>query len=160
MVNKQTLVTVPLFDKLSDAERERIASVTVIRKFSKDIPVFWQNDPADQFFIVYKGRVKISRINYDFKKKSNKLAEYTLEVLKSGDFFGEDSLIDEKEYSSSATCLTDSVILVIKRDDFNRLAQESRELKHKISRSLAFLLLSREKGFQVNDLGIKVCWVS
>jgi len=160
MVSKQTLVTVPLFDKLSDDERERIASVTVIRKFYKDIPVFWQNDPADQFFIVYKGRVKISRNNYDFKKKSKKIAEYTLEVLKSGDFFGEDSLIDNKEYSSSATCLTDSVILVIKKDDFTRLAQENQELKHNVSRSLALLLLSREEGFPVNDLGIKVCWVS
>jgi CRP-like cAMP-binding protein len=141
MVSKQTLLTVPLFDKLSDAEREKIASITFTRKFSKDMTIFWQNDPADQFFIVFKGKVKINRIDYDFEKKSKKLGEYTLEVLKSGDFFGEDSLIDGKKYSSSATNLTDSVIFVINKGDFNQLAQENPDpslfysyLKKKISR--------------------------
>jgi CRP-like cAMP-binding protein len=160
MVNKQTLASIPLFDELSDAEREKIAAITVIKKFSKDIPIFWQNDPADQLFIVYEGKVKISRVDYDFEKKSKILEEYTLEILRSGDFFGEDSLIDGKEYSSSATCLTDAVVFVINKDDFNQLFQENPVLAHKISRSLALLLLFKEEGFKVNDLGIQVSWVS
>lgn len=129
MVTKEDLKKIPLFSELSDTEREELASVTEKKKLLPDIPIFSETDPGGKLFIVYKGEVKISRVIREHE-------EQTLTRLKDGDFFGGVSFIDGSEHSASAVCTTDSVILTIDKNDFDKISEKNPMMGLKILRLL------------------------
>ena len=53
-------------------------------------------------------------------------------VLKEGSYFGEMALIDESPRSAAAICNTNVVVLVIDKDDFERLLHEDHEIATKL----------------------------
>ncbi len=129
MVNKEDLARIPLFSQLSDAEREKVVSITKKMEFLRDNYIFNQDGSGGQLFIVHKGEVKITRLIREHH-------EQTLAVLRNGDFLGAVSLIDGKEHSASAVCTADSVIFTIYKADFDKLAQEDTALGLKILKLL------------------------
>lgn len=118
MVTKEDLSAINLFSQFSDAEREKLASITKRAEFLRGSCIYRQDGSGGQLFIVYKGEVRITRLLREQQMQ-------TLAVLKNGDFFGAVSLIDGKEHSATATCISDSVVFTINKPDFDKLAQEN-----------------------------------
>ena len=117
MVSNSDLEAVPLFLKLSDAERKIITSVTSKQEYLKDDIIINENSPGGTLFVVKEGEVKITRL-----ARVNNVQN--LATVKSGEFFGGISLIDNEKYSASAVCVTDCMIFQISNTDFNELANK------------------------------------
>lgn len=76
--------------------------------FGKKATIFVQGDSKDGLFFIQKGQVRLSVVSEAGK-------EATLGILSEGDFFGEGGLADQPRRMSSATAITECVILHVER---------------------------------------------
>ncbi|HKG93561.1 MAG TPA: Crp/Fnr family transcriptional regulator [Gemmatimonadaceae bacterium] len=116
METRQTvdfLATVPLLSQIEREELERLAELTREKQYPKGSVILFEDDPGDSLYIVRQGRVKVVLIGEDGR-------EVILGVLGVGEHFGELSLIDEQPRSAHVIAMEDSVLLVLRRDDFRR----------------------------------------
>ncbi|MEW6774974.1 MAG: Crp/Fnr family transcriptional regulator [Bdellovibrionota bacterium] len=107
----QLLEKVSIFTQLSPAEINDLVFLISVKEYPKDTPVLHQMDPGDSMFIIASGKVKVSRYGEDGR-------EIILSTLGPGEFFGEMSLLDSEPRSADVTTKEDSVLLMLKRDDF------------------------------------------
>src|SRR5205823_15031602 len=112
------LQKVPLFSQLSPADLQRVVEVARDRAYPKHSVILFEDDPGDALYVVAKGQVKVVLIGEDGR-------EVILSVLGEGDFFGEMSLIDEEPRSAHVIAMEDSNLLVIRREDFQAILQQS-----------------------------------
>lgn len=136
------LKKVPLFGKLSEEQLQLIAGICVRKSYTANTVLFRENDPGATFYIVYSGSVKIYT--------SHGGDEKILTVFKSGECFGELSLIDGKPRSASAQTLEDSQLVSVGAAAFHELLRSHFELSLWIMRELCERL--RETNQHVHDL--------
>jgi len=100
------------------------------RSFPKGSVIVFEDDPGDALYLVAKGQVKVVLIGEDGR-------EVILSVLGEGNFFGEMSLIDEKPRSATVIAMVDSVVLVLRREDFQARLRTSPEIAIALLRELS-----------------------
>lgn len=96
-------------DELGQSERARLLD-RFGRRFAAGETIYAEGDPASQCFLVQEGRVRLV--------KQIRSAERSLTVLKSGDLFGEDALLEHSVRGASAVALTDVTALALDRQTF------------------------------------------
>ena len=100
----------PLFAALDDdaaaALRASMAQSTVPRG---DV-IFAEGEPGDRLFVVLDGKVKLGQTSSDGR-------EQVMAVLGPGEMFGELSLFDPGERTSTATAVTDAILLGLGQRD-------------------------------------------
>jgi CRP/FNR family transcriptional regulator len=74
--------------------------------------IFSEFDEADECYVVDVGNVKITSTNATDQR------ELSFAVLGPGEIFGEMALIDAKTRSASATAVTDTEVIILRREDF------------------------------------------
>jgi CRP/FNR family transcriptional regulator, cyclic AMP receptor protein len=136
------LKKVSLFNRLSNEQLQLIASICIRKSYSLSTVLFRENDPGATFYIVFSGSVKVYT--------SHGGDEKILSVFKSGDSFGELSLIDGKPRSASAQTLEESQLISISAAAFHELLRDNFELCISIMRELCERL--RETNQHVHDL--------
>ena len=94
-----------------------------------------QDDPADSFYILTRGRARALKIKSDG-------SEIPLGVLKPGDSFGEAALAEGGIRSATVRCSTAVDVLRIDRDNFLELVKKVPELLHYIE------MLGRNRAMQ------------
>lgn len=105
---------VELLNGLSADDLLRLAQFCQIVKFRRAERIFTESQPGACLYVVMAGRVKIFGSSTQGRSK-------TFAYLEPGDFFGEMSLIDDEVRSASASVLEDSVLIMLKRDDYQKL---------------------------------------
>jgi CRP-like cAMP-binding protein len=105
------LKKVSLFANVEEGELDRLSSMLVERFCPRDTNIVSRDDPGDSMFIISKGRVKIVILGDNGR-------EVILNLLKSGDFFGEMALLDDMPRSANVVAAEDSTVLILKRDQF------------------------------------------
>lgn len=106
-----------LFDQMDEAEEKRIMEKCQKITVSSGEYVFRENESGDALYIVEEGTVSLKKlIINDYEK--------TLFVATEGFVFGEFSFIDGQERSASAFAEKDSVLLRLKRKDFDAFIKE------------------------------------
>lgn len=108
------LACVPLFERLDDDERALLAAQIEVEEFKAGTIVFRRGEPGDTIYIVASGEVEI----YVDDTTGGRIV---FETAKTGDFFGELSLLDGDPRSASALATTDSRVLCIDRNDLQLL---------------------------------------
>jgi len=99
------LEKVPLLQKLSESERDKLGGLMIEKKFEKDAYVFKQGDPGKDFFIIVKGKAMCCYTDPETQRTT------TVAELGDGDYFGEAALLHEDgrgadvKASASLTCL-------------------------------------------------------
>lgn len=105
--------------------------------YHKKQPIFAQGDSTDGLFFVQTGRVQLSVVSEAGK-------EATLAILGEGDFFGEGGLAGQLIRMSSASALTDCVLLhVVKKAMMLAMSREP-----KLSAMFVKYLLKRNIRYQ------------
>ncbi len=120
MVEKRVIMLmkhVPLFSKMRDAEIQQIVEQCVQRKCKKDQVILVEEEVGQTLFIILKGTVKVTRTSEEGR-------EVILTILKSGDFFGELSLLDGKGRSATVISMEDSELLALRRNEFLLLLEQ------------------------------------
>lgn len=109
-----TLSVNPLFADLGAPTLKKIAALCVRRSIDNDQTLFLKGDAGDALYGVRRGRIEISTSTEDGRK-------LILNVLGSGDIFGEIALLDGRPRTADAVAGETSELFMIRRADFQKL---------------------------------------
>ena len=121
MRHADLLAQIPLFEGLADDDREVLAERLDERSYKAGETVFAKGDVGNSMYIVLSGSVQI------FLPPEDKDApRVVLKDLRTGEYFGELSLFDDKPRSASVDALVDTVLLELTRDELGEHLQKSK----------------------------------
>ena len=83
----------------------------MLQRFDPDETIFSKGDPGDSFCAILSGRVAISTVSEDGR-------EVLLNILDSGQVFGEIAVLDGKDRTASATAMQKTELLTVGRREF------------------------------------------
>ncbi len=110
-VTTQLLAEIPLFAAMDDEERAELRFLMTERLFQPGEVVMHAGEPEGAFHIIDQGEVQLWLMDTEGKK-------VVLDVLSSGKFFGELSMLSEETRSASATSEGKVITLELRRSDF------------------------------------------
>ena len=124
------LRTLPLFVGMDDDERAAIAAIMDEQQFRGGQVIFRADQTGGTLYIVQSGQVELSIVDDDEEK-------LVLEMLESGDFFGELSLLDGGSRSATATATQRTDTLVLERHEFLDLMLQKPHMAQDVMVALA-----------------------
>jgi len=124
------LRTIPLFVGMDDDERAAIAAIMDEQQFRGSQVIFGAEQTGGTLYIIQSGEVELSIIDDDKEK-------LVLEMLESGDFFGELSLLDGGSRSATATATQRTDTLVLERHEFLDLMLQKPHMAQDVMVALA-----------------------
>lgn len=104
-----------LFGDLDRNEIVEVAKLCRQRMVPKGSIIFYEDDPGTSCYIILEGKVKI------VVNSAHDGREHILGIVKSGDLFGEMSLIDGKPRSATAIAVEETQVVTVQRDEFLRV---------------------------------------
>jgi CRP/FNR family transcriptional regulator, cyclic AMP receptor protein len=104
---------VPLFSTLTDDEFSQLAHIFVLRAYRKGQIIFLEEETGSYMYLVLSGKVKVSKAGTGGK-------ETILAIHRTGDFFGEMSLLDGKTAPATVSAMEDSKIISVSGSDFHK----------------------------------------
>jgi hypothetical protein len=118
--------------------------VVVAEKLKEEVreegeTIISQGVEADRFFIIYQGKVLITRIH---RKEEQELA-----TLISGDYFGEEEMLANRDRSATVTTAEKTSLYSLTRLEFNAILKRFPKLKPAFEVSVASRKLARELRF-------------
>ncbi len=114
-----------LFQGLTPEELGKISGISAQEAHPPGDVIFEEGDPGEKFYLIMKGEVRVS-------KMIPGVGEEALAVLQKGAYFGEMSLIDDQPRSAHAIVNKNAELLVIERDDFEKLLKSDKEIAYKL----------------------------
>lgn len=106
-----------MFSQLRDSDLERLGSIMREQSFAKNRVILYAHDPCDAFYVLLAGQVKVMLVAEDGR-------EVILSLIRTGDFFGERTLLDHEPQAASVIAMEDSRLLILHRDQFRRCIME------------------------------------
>ncbi|MFC3879295.1 Crp/Fnr family transcriptional regulator [Algoriphagus namhaensis] len=124
------LSSIKLFERLRNKEMARFLSALNSRKYENNEVVFFSKDPSQALYLIKRGKVQLT---IDIKDNF----ETILEVEK-GDFFGENSLLENAKRTYTAIVQSeDADLLVIPHFAIQEIFDSNPKIKAKMMSSLA-----------------------
>lgn len=109
-VDPQVLEDIEFFKLLDDEDRRVLAEVVDLIKLDDNQTLFRAGEPGESLFLVRSGEVELFI-------KDTAGQKIILDIVRSGDFFGELALLDAGPRSATAMALTPSELIELDRDD-------------------------------------------
>jgi hypothetical protein len=134
------LKKIHLFHGLGEDEFAAIAGEMQEVPVAQGEVVFKQDSKADSFYLIYGGSVRIVR-------RQNK-KEIQLARLVKGDYFGEMALVEKRRRSATVTALTDTLLLVLSRQNFEKLYKQAPHLRSNLAIAIRSRQLARQLQFK------------
>ncbi len=120
---------IDLFKNLSDDELKELRPYLVAAAYKKKEDIFTEGDQPEWFYIVAKGKVKITKLSHDGK-------EIILEVISPTDIFGGVAVLRNFPYPANAVAMEDSEVVKISRKNLMRLVDRFPNLMYCIALQL------------------------
>jgi len=114
MVKPETLEGLDAFTELVGAARERVCSYLVAARYQAGETVFEEGEPGMAAFFITSGSAQVSR-------RTERGTQKLLSRIRAGQMLGEMALLDGGPRSARASSLGETVVLVLTREEFNRL---------------------------------------
>ena len=114
MLHSELLAQIPLFDTLAAEDLEALAGRMTERAFKAGEKVFDKNDAGSSMYVVLSGAVQIF-----LPGSSPEEPPVVLKDARTGEYFGELSLFDDKPRSASVVATVDTMLLELTRVDFS-----------------------------------------
>lgn len=102
----------------------------IAKKISKGEIVFSENSEPKYYYQVLSGSIKIYTSNIQGK-------EFVQDIYTPGQSFGEPPLLIDKKYLITAEAQEESVILLLKKENFMQLIDEHKEIHFELTKDLA-----------------------
>jgi hypothetical protein len=131
------LTRMALFKDFSKGELAYIASRLDILELPKDERIFTEGDNAEGFYIIYSGRVRVSR------QRQGQEEVYAL--LDIGDHFGEEGLLLGRPRPVSVTAVEPTRLLRISAKRFYRLIEKNPLIRSRLLQVIESRQLTRKK---------------
>lgn len=101
-----TLSEFPLFSGLEEDHLSTLAAIAVPKRISKKTVLFREGDEAKGFYLLLKGRIKLSKVSSSGK-------EQILHFVQAGQSFAEAALYMNKSYPATAEAIEESELFYI-----------------------------------------------
>ena len=125
----KNLKKIELFKNLSDDELKELDPYLMKETIKKKEEIFTEGDQPEWFYIVSKGKVKITKLSQEGK-------EIILEIISPTDIFGGVAVLRNFPYPANAVAMEDSEILKISRKNLMRLVDRFPNLMYCIALQL------------------------
>lgn len=119
------LKKVALFDSLLPEHLKLVAGIVEERAVPPSTKIFADGDPADRFYFIVAGKVRVS-------KQIPGMGEEALAILEPGDYFGEMALIDDAPRSADAITNTTATLGSISKQSFEDLLFMHKDLAYEL----------------------------
>ncbi|MFH1029823.1 MAG: cyclic nucleotide-binding domain-containing protein [bacterium] len=138
MINTSLLKNIDIFKKLTIQEIKKLAKIVNIKKIEKGECLFTKGNLRKEFYVVLSGHIKLSQ--------SSIKNEMGWAVLKSQDFISANALINPKtRHEQNACAVEESEVLVIRGDDYIKLAKNNKNINGVVLSGLIIGLNDRLK---------------
>src|SRR5882672_4289851 len=143
------LRTMDIFEALASEELETITQLLRERRLAETEVLCRQGDPGDALFIVTGGRIRLSTTDPSGNEK-------ILSYFTDGQFFGEMSLLTGAPRSATATAETDSQLLVLDKQAFERLLASHAQIMREMLKIVSQRTLHTNQQLLADELGSSV----
>lgn len=122
---EELIKSVEIFDGLETRDINKVLKVASGKKYEKDEVIFKEGDLGDCFYLIIEGSVRIEKnVEHD---KIESVAQ-----LKTGDYFGEMSLLDGEPRSASVIANETSKLLEVKNSQFIKIVMNDDNFARKV----------------------------
>ncbi len=111
------IANTPLFKRLSKTQHENLAKICIKRSYKRGQIIFREGRPANGFYIVASGRIKIFKVSSQGK-------EQILGIFGAGEVFGEVAVFSGNCFPANAMAIEDSHIIFVPRGEFISIIKE------------------------------------
>jgi len=130
-----------LFNGLDQTQLGGIAGKLTEKEVSAGAVIFKRGDKPDGFYLIYKGRVKVTM-------PTPEKGERQIATLTAGDYFGEEALFENRNRSATITAVDACVLLFVARPVFDALLEQYEKLKPNFKVSIRSRKLARSTNFK------------
>ena len=123
------LKKIDLFKNLSDGDLKELGPYIVAATFRKKEEIFSEGDQPEWFYIVSRGKVKITKLSHEGK-------EIILELISPTDIFGGVAVLRNFPYPANAVAMEDTEVIKISRKNLMRLVDRFPNLMYCIALQL------------------------
>lgn len=123
------LSQIPIFQKLTPPELERLRGIVKRTRFPRDTVMFFQGDPSDSLHLILSGSVKVYQTSEQGRQR-------ILKILGPREIVGELAMLDGQPRSATVAALDDTATVSISRRDFEKFVAERPEFLWKVVESL------------------------
>jgi CRP/FNR family transcriptional regulator, cyclic AMP receptor protein len=155
----QSIRRIDLFSGLSANELTLVTSMSRVVCKPRGAIIYMQEDPADSFYMIDRGRVKISLLSLHAK-------EIILEIVEPGGVFGELALVDDSPHVTMAEALDKVLLYVIERENFKSIMARHPELMPRVAKDIGLKfrkieqkvsdLLNKDVSARITDLLVEI----
>jgi CRP-like cAMP-binding protein len=139
----ELLKNIAFFEGIQPQERDAIARIGTLRTYRKGAMIFSEGDAGNEFYVIIKGIVAISKHVAGGRKRN-------LSTLSAGDIFGELTLFDPGPRSADAEALDDAEIAVFPNEKFRKTLDGAPALVQCIQTRIIRILCKRLR--ETNDM--------
>lgn len=126
---KDVLSEFSLFRSLSESEIYTIVDISISREWNKGSHVFLQDEPLENVYFIYEGKIKIYRTDLNGK-------EQIVSILKKGDMFPHVGFFRKGNYPAFSEVLENAILVVVPISQFEKVLIENPELCIKVFKVL------------------------
>lgn len=128
-----TVRAIPLFQRLSERAFRALVASAAVRTVERGATLFLQDEPADRFYVLLEGWVKLYRITREGE-------ESVVAVVAPGESFAEAAMFASASFPVCAQAVVDSRVLTLTAGAFRRSIQEDPEAAFAMLGSLSLRL--------------------
>lgn len=133
-----SLADEPFFSGLEPSLLARMEGLVYHREYEARQIVFFPDDPCDFVYWVRKGRVRVTRVSDDGR-------ELSFRHLLAGDMLGEECLVGRFRRENYAEALRQSILCIMRAEDFRRCVREEAEIGHRVAQCLCLRAIESEQ---------------
>ncbi|MEW6052991.1 MAG: cyclic nucleotide-binding domain-containing protein [Nitrospirota bacterium] len=133
MISQKVLKQQVLLQEMDTPGLNKIAKIVKQISLKKSEPLFKETDETQGLWMIQSGKIEISRVTADGWRQ-------TLVVLPAGHFFGELSILENRKHVASAVALEDTELLLIPKEEFERMMDEDCTLALCIVKKIAIAM--------------------
>jgi len=127
------LTNINLFKSMTPEQMKFVQQRTVMREIRRKEVLYLPGEPGDRIYLLKRGVVKISALPEDGH-------EVILALLRKGDVFGEEAVLDDAPRDHMAEAYDDALICIITRKDFLEILRTFPDLTFRVTKLIGFRL--------------------
>jgi CRP/FNR family transcriptional regulator len=101
-------------DCFSEGNLSRLKEIMYVGHFPAGAQLYWEGDPADKLYFLYKGKVRITKSTNDGK-------QLIIYMHQEGDMFGQVDSVDGSSHSFGAEVMEDATVGIVQQKDLEML---------------------------------------
>jgi small-conductance mechanosensitive channel/CRP-like cAMP-binding protein len=132
------LENVPLFEALTDEDRQTIAEEATIQDYGSGEPIVHQNEPGDSLYIILSGACGVL-----LEKEGGRTQKVA--TIKKGDFFGEMSLLTGEARKATVKAMEHATVARVDKALFSKFLASNPQICEKLGTAMAQRQLDLDK---------------